>query len=58
MGRRTFTQMAFAPGGGGQGDGMGRVFYFRPGHESLPTYFDSQVRRVLYNAVRWAAKRT
>jgi trehalose utilization protein len=46
------------PGKGiGQGEGIGRVFYFRPGHETDPTYFDANVRRVLYNAVRWAAKR-
>lgn len=46
------------PGGGvNQGEGIGRVFYFRPGHETIPTYFHPQVRRILYNAVRWAAKR-
>ncbi|MBW1808073.1 MAG: ThuA domain-containing protein [Deltaproteobacteria bacterium] len=41
----------------GQGDGIGRVFYFRPGHETVPTYFNSNVQRILYNASRWAAKR-
>lgn len=35
--------------------GRGRVFYFRPGHESYPTYYDPNVRRVLVNAARWAA---
>ncbi len=35
--------------------GRGKVFYFRPGHESFPTYFHPDVRRVLVNAVRWAA---
>jgi trehalose utilization protein len=35
--------------------GRGRVFYFRPGHETHPTYFDPNVRRVLANAVRWSA---
>jgi trehalose utilization protein len=34
--------------------GRGRVFYFRPGHETHPTYFDPNVRRVIANAVRWA----
>jgi trehalose utilization protein len=35
--------------------GKGRIFYFRPGHETHPTYFDANVRRVIANAVRWAA---
>jgi trehalose utilization protein len=36
--------------------GNGRIFYFRPGHESHPTYYDPQVKRVLANAVTWAAE--
>jgi trehalose utilization protein len=36
--------------------GFGRVFYFRPGHETFPTYHDATVQRVLANAVRWAAQ--
>ena len=35
--------------------GAGKVFYFRPGHESHPTYFHPEIRRVLANAARWAA---
>jgi trehalose utilization protein len=35
--------------------GAGRVFYFRPGHETYPTYHDKHVKRVLRNAVHWAA---
>ncbi len=35
--------------------GKGRIFYFRPGHETHPTYFDANVRRVIANAARWAA---
>jgi trehalose utilization protein len=35
--------------------GRGRIFYFRPGHETHPTYFQPNVRRVIANAVRWAA---
>ncbi|HYP39385.1 MAG TPA: ThuA domain-containing protein [Chloroflexia bacterium] len=35
--------------------GRGKIFYFRPGHESFPTYFHLGVRRILVNAVRWAA---
>jgi trehalose utilization protein len=34
--------------------GHGRVFYFRPGHESFPTYHDANVKRVIANSVRWA----
>jgi trehalose utilization protein len=34
--------------------GAGKVFYFRPGHETYPTYHDPNVRLVLANAVRWA----
>lgn len=35
--------------------GKGRVFYFRPGHETYPTYLNPKVQRVLRNAVLWAA---
>src|SRR5262245_46212129 len=35
--------------------GAGKIFYFRPGHESYPTYFNAEVRRVIANACRWAA---
>lgn len=35
--------------------GLGRVFYFRPGHETYPTYHNPLVQRVLQNAVDWAA---
>jgi trehalose utilization protein len=35
--------------------GLGRVFYFRPGHETYPTYHHPLVQRVLQNAVTWAA---
>ena len=34
--------------------GLGRVFYFQPGHETFPIYYDSRVKTVLCNAVRWA----
>jgi len=37
--------------------GHGRVFYFRPGHETFPIYYDRNVLRVISNAVRWAAPR-
>ena len=35
--------------------GLGRIFYFRPGHETYPTYHRADVQRVLVNAARWAA---
>ncbi|MEZ4770069.1 MAG: ThuA domain-containing protein [Caldilineales bacterium] len=35
--------------------GRGRIFYFRPGHETYPTYYDANVQRVIANAVRWLA---
>ena len=35
--------------------GAGKVFYFRPGHETYPTYYNPQVRKVISNAVKWAA---
>lgn len=34
--------------------GLGKVFYFRPGHEAYPVYYNENIRRVLYNAVLWA----
>jgi trehalose utilization protein len=33
--------------------GAGRVVYFRPGHETFPTYYDPNVLRVIENTVRW-----
>jgi len=35
--------------------GMGKVFYFRPGHETYPIYYDPNVQKVISNAIRWAA---
>jgi trehalose utilization protein len=35
--------------------GAGRVFYFRPGHETYPIYYQAEIRRVLANAVYWAS---
>ena len=34
--------------------GNGRIFYFRPGHETYPTYHHPQVQRVITNALHWA----
>jgi len=35
--------------------GAGKVFYFRPGHETYPIFKDPTVMKVLTNAVHWAA---
>jgi trehalose utilization protein len=34
--------------------GLGRVFYFQPGHESNPTYHIPEVQKIITNAVHWA----
>lgn len=35
--------------------GKGKIFYFRPGHETYPIFRNPQIQRVIANAVRWAA---
>jgi trehalose utilization protein len=35
--------------------GKGKVFYFRPGHETFPIYYNADVQKIMTNAVRWAA---
>lgn len=35
--------------------GRGRIFYFRPGHETYPIYHQPEIQRVIANGVRWAA---
>jgi trehalose utilization protein len=52
---------AFTSGGGqgaNQGEGAGRVFYFRPGHETVPTYHNATVQKILRNGVLWCARRS
>jgi trehalose utilization protein len=34
--------------------GGGKVFYFSPGHETYPIYYNADVKQVLKNAVKWA----
>jgi trehalose utilization protein len=34
--------------------GQGKIFYFRPGHETYPIYYDANVRRIVANSVLWA----
>lgn len=33
--------------------GRGKVFYFRPGHETYPTYHNKEIQTVIKNAVQW-----
>jgi trehalose utilization protein len=35
--------------------GRGKIFYFRPGHETYPTYYHDGVLKVIANGVKWAA---
>lgn len=35
--------------------GAGKVFYFRPGHETFPLYYNEEIRRVIANAVLYCA---
>ena len=37
--------------------GHGRVVYFRPGHETYPSYHHPYVRRIVANACGWARRR-
>ena len=34
--------------------GRGKIFYFSPGHETHPIYYQSEIQQVLTNAVEWA----
>jgi trehalose utilization protein len=36
--------------------GKGRVFYFRPGHETYPIFLQAEPLQVLENAARWLGK--
>ena len=35
--------------------GKGKIFYFRPGHETFPIYHNSTIQRILANSVQWLA---
>ncbi len=35
--------------------GLGKIFYFQPGHESYPTFHNPNVQTIIKNAVEWAA---
>lgn len=35
--------------------GNGHIFYFQPGHEEFPIYYNPDIQKIITNAVRWAA---
>lgn len=35
--------------------GSGKIFYFRPGHETYPIYHQPEIQHIVGNAVDWAA---
>ncbi|NLK08641.1 MAG: trehalose utilization protein ThuA [Firmicutes bacterium] len=35
--------------------GKGKIFYFRPGHETFPIFYNKEIQRVITNAAHWAA---
>lgn len=35
--------------------GTGKIFYFRPGHETYPIFEQPEIQQVLVNAIHWAA---
>ncbi len=35
--------------------GLGKIFYFQPGHEQYPIYHDPNIQLVITNAVTWCA---
>jgi trehalose utilization protein len=37
--------------------GKGKIFYFRPGHETYPIYHQAEVQQVIINGIRWAVPR-
>ncbi len=37
--------------------GHGRLFYFKPGHETYPIFENHNIIRILANAIRWATPR-
>jgi len=34
--------------------GNGKMFYFRPGHETFPSFHNENVLKILSNAIHWA----
>lgn len=38
--------------------GAGKIFYFQPGHEEYPIFYDKNVRQIIRNAVEWSCPLT
>jgi trehalose utilization protein len=38
--------------------GAGKIFYFRPGHETYPIYYHQDVKTIIANSVMWARPQT
>lgn len=36
--------------------GLGRIFYFQPGHEEYPIYHMPEIQQIITNAVHWCAQ--
>ncbi len=34
--------------------GLGKIFYFRPGHEEYPTFYRDDITLIIKNAINWA----
>ena len=34
--------------------GLGKIFYFQPGHEEYPIYYNEIIQKIIINAVNWA----
>ncbi len=35
--------------------GLGRILYLQPGHETVPTFHNPHIQRIITNGIRWAA---
>jgi trehalose utilization protein len=35
--------------------GQGKIFYFRPGHETYPTYYHKDIVKIIANGIHWSA---
>ena len=35
--------------------GLGKIFYFRPGHETYPIFYQTEVQQIIKNSILWAA---